>query len=97
MNIKQVDTLGAGDPVSRRRFLESLGVNAVAGIAALQMTGRSEGNVGVESDRFTNHPFKAIGGYVDNGKLLLPSGYRLVSTATRLSIPLRFTGHHLKD
>jgi len=74
MEIKKVDTLGSGDTVSRRKFLEGLSVSAVSGIAALKLTGLTEGSVGLESDRFSNHPFKAIGGYVDNGTLLLPPG-----------------------
>ncbi len=74
MEIKNVDTLGSGDPVSRRKFLEGLSVGAVSGIAALKLTGLTEGSVGLESARFSNHPFKAIGGYVDNGTLLLPPG-----------------------
>jgi len=74
MEIKKVDTSGSGDTVSRRKFLEGLSVSAVAGIAALKMTGLTEGSVGLESERFSNHPFKAIGGYVDNGTLLLPPG-----------------------
>ena len=74
MEIKKVDTLGSGDTVSRRKFLEGLSVGAVSGIAALKLTGLTEGSVGLESARFSNHPFKAIGGYVDNGTLLLPPG-----------------------
>jgi len=74
MQIEGVKTVGDGDAISRRNFLDRLGVvGSVAGLAALQNSGLSEGSVGLTGN-FEHHPFRAIGGFVEDGMLLLPSG-----------------------
>jgi hypothetical protein len=73
MQIEGVKTVGDGDAISRRNFLAKLGIGSVAGLAALKNSGLSEGSVGLTGN-FEPHPFQAVGGFVEKGKLLLPSG-----------------------
>ncbi len=72
VEINKVEAVGS--PANRRQFLEGIGAAGLSVFAGLKLTGASEGSIGFDTDIFKNHPFGAVGGYVDNGTLILPSG-----------------------